>query len=281
MEIVNCCRYRIIIRFGLQHGGTGVPITGVQNKYQYNGKEFNDELGLNELDYGGRFYDASRAQWTTLDPLADTLTNISKSPYAYVSNNPIRYVDPDGRIEKDSKGNVIFVKNGNPQTQTHPSGNSAMMQSGFIYANDGTKIDAYKNVSGDAGWNTNCHGTTFADGQVWINNDQVDKIIKVDNYVREDKKDAKSDDVVTYNSNGEAQHSVTVTETNSKTGDVTVYGQGGLEVQNSKKNVNEAWPDSSAKQNYYKKVPVNTDDKKDNTNTSQRKYIPGLDDIRQ
>jgi hypothetical protein len=46
---------------------------------------------------------------------------------------------------------------------------------------------------------SDCHGTTFASGQVWINNDQVGKIIKGDGYrqVTGDEK-AQAGDVLIY-----------------------------------------------------------------------------------
>jgi len=66
-----------------------------KNRYLYNGKEFNDHMGLNWYDYGARFYDPQIARWHSVDPLAEYHYNLT--PYNYVMNNPLRYIDPFGR----------------------------------------------------------------------------------------------------------------------------------------------------------------------------------------
>lgn len=67
------------------------------NKYLYNGKELQNELGLDWYDYGARMYDAALGRFMAIDVLADEEHNWPLSPYHYVANNPIIFVDPDGK----------------------------------------------------------------------------------------------------------------------------------------------------------------------------------------
>ncbi|UZT99848.1 DUF6443 domain-containing protein [Chryseobacterium fluminis] len=79
--------------FGLKHEGYNALAGNPAYKYQYNGKELQQETGWN--DYGARFYMPDVGRWGVVDPLAEMYRRYS--PYNYTVNNPINFTDPDGR----------------------------------------------------------------------------------------------------------------------------------------------------------------------------------------
>ena len=68
------------------------PLEDVYQPYKYNGKE---SLSANVYDYGARIYMPGIGRWNAVDPLASNYAAIS--PFAYVANNPLKYIDPDGQ----------------------------------------------------------------------------------------------------------------------------------------------------------------------------------------
>lgn len=68
--------------------------TGVSAEYKYNGKEFDEEVGL--YYYGARYYAPSLARWTSKDPIEPPS---GTSPYAYARNSPVVWVDRLGLQE--------------------------------------------------------------------------------------------------------------------------------------------------------------------------------------
>lgn len=100
--------------FGLKHKGYNNVISSngnsVAQKWGYTGKELNDELGIQWHDFGARNYDASLGRWINIDPLADLYYPVS--PYNYVFNNPINFLDPDGmRVKAVDEESQTYIMN--------------------------------------------------------------------------------------------------------------------------------------------------------------------------
>jgi RHS repeat-associated protein len=107
----------------------GLPIKGIstnalnfgekKNIFKFNDKEvqqaeFNN-FNLDWLDYKARMYDNQIGRWNVVDPRSDTY--FSQSPYSYVVNNPLYFIDPTGeyivifskRTVKDANGDDVNV----------------------------------------------------------------------------------------------------------------------------------------------------------------------------
>jgi len=124
--------------FGMAQSGLAYQSgTSYENKYLYNGKELQDDFGLEwyvpenlgffeSLDfrgcsknnanhrfaifrhYGARFYDAVLGRWHVTDPMSEIY--YSWSPFNYALNNPLWFIDPNGMWVGDfydQKGNYL------------------------------------------------------------------------------------------------------------------------------------------------------------------------------
>ncbi len=67
-----------------------------------------EQCGLDLYDYGARLYDPAAAFWTSPDPLCEKYYNIS--PYAFCNNNPVTFIDPDGRVIRIPKNQKKIVR---------------------------------------------------------------------------------------------------------------------------------------------------------------------------
>ncbi|WP_289036058.1 RHS repeat-associated core domain-containing protein [uncultured Flavobacterium sp.] len=117
-EKYNSDKYEYV-EISKEDGGyfIGIEPLGPQQRrsyqYKYNGKEFQDELGLNLYDYGARNYDPAIGRWMNMDALSEKYPNISN--YVYVANMPTIAFDPDGNeiILFTSSGAKLQYRNGN------------------------------------------------------------------------------------------------------------------------------------------------------------------------
>ena len=100
--------------FGLRHNGyNDIPVDTQGSKFKYNEgralkkqpvavfsdgaswrRDINDELGLDWYDFGARNYDAALGRWMNPDLLSEMYS--SWSPYNYVLQNPIKFIDLNG-----------------------------------------------------------------------------------------------------------------------------------------------------------------------------------------
>lgn len=216
-----------LIPQGLRTGALGYT-TGDGVRQQFTAKERDNETGLDY--FGARYYASVQGRFTGPDlPFADQQAENPQSwnLYSYTVNNPLRFVDLDGRIKQNAdgttyikaRGQIVPSKYESPVTfHNYPKeknkGSATVTwrsQEVTLLADDGkTDIKAFVAVPGtervtivDPDGNVytggmellpkgssvqaNCFGTTFAGGDVWINGDQVAGILEGDGYKKIDK----------------------------------------------------------------------------------------------
>jgi len=84
-------------------------MTNVDPKWRFTGKEKSASTG--HYLFGARTYNPQTGRWDQVDPLAENYMNMN--PYNYCANNPIRFIDKDGREITVSKaiqpdGTVVY-----------------------------------------------------------------------------------------------------------------------------------------------------------------------------
>jgi RHS repeat-associated protein len=92
-------------------------------RYGFNGMEADDEVKGQGNSYTTEYrqYDSRLGRWTSLDPLMGKFSN--QSPYVAFDNNPIMFIDPDGRAPQDhfliNKNGTIDVIRNNDKFDTY------------------------------------------------------------------------------------------------------------------------------------------------------------------
>jgi len=205
----------------------------------HTGKEFHSFDGLSWHDNVARFHDTLFPRFTTVDPLAEHAPDVS--PYVYCGNNPLRFIDPSGMIERDKNGKIVYshesMKGFNYEDKEKGLSATGFVEYGFIKTDIGNNINVYNtkngfvNAEGVVDATTNCFGFVFTNGEFWIQGDQVETILKDDGYAPiYDIKDAQKEDVVIYCAeSGEINHVATISATDGTYKGTTVYGKYGID----------------------------------------------------
>ncbi|WP_236025495.1 DUF6443 domain-containing protein [Flavobacterium geliluteum] len=137
--------------FGLKHNGYNNTVTSTNagQKYKFNDKEFQDELGLNVYFFKFRSYDPTLGRFWQIDPLAGTYAH--NSTYAYAENNVSSGTDLEGlELSFHLNGNLATAQNG-PRVTGGVNGNYTLQELKSHMAKKQAQVDRAMNklMSGD------------------------------------------------------------------------------------------------------------------------------------
>ena len=92
--------------FGMMMPGLSIIAPPAKfNAYKHSAKEIQRELELKWYDHGNRMLDYTFSRWITPDPMAEK--GYAWSPYCYAFNNPVKYIDPDGRFPMGTHSKMV------------------------------------------------------------------------------------------------------------------------------------------------------------------------------
>ena len=153
-------------------------------RFGFNGVEKDNELkGVgNSLDFGARMYDSRVARWLSLDPLAQKYPGIS--PYTFVADNPIWFIDPDGKKIVLGESKIVYVPGEPPPSSLSTVEAATWNNLNAIQKYDAKHLEAAVNSKKEIKIRTK-------EGSLESNTTPNGKIISFDPYMKADIKDRK------------------------------------------------------------------------------------------
>lgn len=132
----------------------------------FTGKEFDSETGLNY--FGARYHSPTQGRFTSVDPenaSADLEDPQSWNGYAYARNNPLKYVDLDGR-------EFVICNNDGTNCHRHKDKDFNNLRKQFSWEvkdgkilQDGQQVATYRRISDD-NWSDFQNGVVFGNPDV-------------------------------------------------------------------------------------------------------------------
>jgi RHS repeat-associated protein len=124
-------------------------------RYGFNGKETENSISSNSYDFGARLFNTKIGRWFS----PDKIEIAGWQTYHFCLNNPIRFKDINGNVQKDPNGSIIFspikwvpylssaeanyVKLIIAQNDENRF-KQAVVEIGYIYTDKGTPVKAYR-----------------------------------------------------------------------------------------------------------------------------------------
>ena len=137
----------------------GIDFNPTLQPYKFEDKELDRTYGLDWYDIHARQYDPVVPSWHTIDPLAEKYYYIS--PYAYCANNPVNYMDTDGKkiyIPKNYQSKILAMINSFSSTQYRVD------EKGFMCVDDAIE----NNINGSVHYSERLDATISAEGLLTI-----------------------------------------------------------------------------------------------------------------
>ena len=154
--------------------------------FKFGAKELDMTHGWHTYDFGARIYDPTLARWLSPDPMMEKY--YPWSPYVYCGNDPVRYIDLDGKADyfttsgifiksdNNKKDSYIYIQTetGNVKLADYNFGNGynnlrAMMRVVYHYANETGLIGKARSIGVESnGKNTNELANTNEDKRVRV-----------------------------------------------------------------------------------------------------------------